>query len=64
MSPKEFLPDYLHSSSNEHLLEHIYFLEERISVLEIKVETLREVFTTMLELDEDEEEESDDEEDD
>ena len=56
-SPKIFLPDQFQTSENEHILEHVHFLEERVGLLEHKVETLREVFTTMLELDDDTEDE-------
>ena len=63
-SPKIFLPDYHESFGDTHLMEHIHFLEERTSMLETKVDTLREVFTTMLELNNDEDEEGEEEEDD
>ena len=60
-SPKEFLPTYPHNSGNEHMWEHIYFLEERMTVLEAKVETLREVFARILELEDDQDDQADEE---
>jgi hypothetical protein len=51
------------SSEQEHHFEHVHFLEERTNKLEERVQILGDIFTSLMDLDEDEEddEEEDDE---
>ncbi len=50
------------NSEREHLFEHVHFLEERTSKLEQRVQILGDIFTSLMNLDDDEEEDEDDDE--
>jgi hypothetical protein len=50
------------NSERDHLFEHMHFLEERTTRLEQRVQILGDIFTSLMNLDEEEEEEDDEDE--